>query len=67
MYYKYPRTYHLPYSLGITSDDKILPNDNIFFNKEIIVTVKMDGENTTITNDKVYTRSIDSKHEWYHS
>lgn len=67
MYYKYPRTYHLPYSLGMTSDDKILPDDSIFFNKEVVVTVKMDGENTTITNDKVYARSIDSKHEWYHS
>ena len=67
MYYKYPRTYHLPYSLGMTSDDKILPDDSIFFDKEVIVTVKMDGENTTICKNKVYARSIDSKHEWYHS
>lgn len=66
-YYKYPRTYHLPYSLGMTSDDKVLSDDSIFTDKKVVVTIKMDGENTTISKNKVYARSIDSKHEWYHS
>lgn len=66
-YYKYPRTYHLPYSLGASDDDKILPDDEIFRNKNVVVTVKMDGENTTISKNKVYARSVDSRHEWYHS
>jgi hypothetical protein len=40
---KYPRTYHLPWSHG-TSDDKVLSDDSIFHNKEVVVTLKMDGE-----------------------
>ncbi len=67
MKYKYPRTYHLPYSKGYTSDDKVLENDNIFIEKEVIITEKMDGENTTIYKDFYHARSIDSKHREYHS
>lgn len=67
MRYKYPRTYHLPYSKGYASNDKILKNDNQFFGKEIVITEKMDGENTTIYKDYFHTRSIDSKHRDYHS
>ena len=45
---KYPRTYHLPYSKGYTSDDKVLTSDNQFQTMDVVVTEKMDGENTTI-------------------
>lgn len=65
--YKYPRTYHLPFSPGVSSDDKILPDTECFKNKEIVITEKMDGENTTIYNDYYHARSIDSKHSLYHS
>jgi len=61
MYYKYPRTYHLPWSLGISSDDKILNNISCFHNMDIVVTLKMDGENTSMYRDKIHARSIDSK------
>lgn len=50
-YKKYPRTYHLPWSLGKTDDDKTLKTTEIFKNKKVVVTLKMDGENTTLYKD----------------
>ena len=63
-YVKYPRTFHLPWSLGATSDDKTLSDVSIFDGKEVVVTEKMDGENTTLYRDHTHARSIDSKHHW---
>lgn len=65
--YKYPRTYHLPYSKGYTSDDKVLDTDDIFSNMQVVITEKMDGENTTIYRDGYHARSLDSTHKEYHS
>lgn len=65
--YKYPRTPHLPFSLGATDDDKILKSTSHFNDKLVVITEKMDGENTTIYNDYYHARSIDSKHKEYHS
>ncbi len=66
--YKYPRTYHFPFSKGASDDDKILKDENILKGKEVVITVKMDGENTTIYPDgSFHARSIDSKHKDYHS
>ena len=65
--YKYPRTPHFPFSLGVTKDDKVLSSTNHFNNKLVVVTEKMDGENTTIYNDYYHARSLDSKHRDYHS
>lgn len=63
MLIKYPRTYHLPFSPGASSDDKILYDLSSFNNCEIVVTEKMDGENITIYPDKSYhARSLDSPH-----
>lgn len=56
-YIKYPRTYHLPWS-NTTSDDKMLDTDACFENKHVIVTEKLDGENTTLYNDYVHARSL---------
>jgi len=56
---KYPRTYHLPYSPGATKDDKKLQSgwfDN-FAGREIIITEKMDGANTSFSTQDVYARS----------
>ena len=62
---KYPRTYHLPWSESKTSDDKTFSQeetDKIFKGKKIVVTEKLDGENTTIYSDGYcHARSIDSK------
>lgn len=67
MRYKYPRTYHLPFSEGYTSDDKVLKDDSHLIGKEIVITEKMDGENTSIYNNGFHARSMDSLHKEYHS
>jgi len=59
-YVKYPRTYHLPWSESRTKDDRILDSCDIFKNKEVIVSIKMDGENTSLYHDYIHARSIDS-------
>lgn len=67
MRYKYPRTYHLPFSEGYTSDDKVLKDDSHLIGKEVVITEKMDGENTSIYNNGFHARSMDSLHKEYHS
>lgn len=60
-YVKYPRTYHLPWSEGVTEDDRLAhDHQQMFGGKEVIVTEKMDGENTTMYRDHIHARSIDS-------
>lgn len=66
-FYKYPRTYHVPWSLGSTNDDKFHENMSSFEGMTIVITEKMDGENTNMYPDKYHARSIDSKdHESRH-
>lgn len=59
-YVKYPRTYHLPWSEGITNDDRTHEDDSIFEGQEVVITEKMDGENTTLYRGYLHARSIDS-------
>jgi hypothetical protein len=59
--YKYPRTPHLPWSSGTSKDDKVLKEVDMFNGKNVVVTLKMDGENTSFYNDGLHARSIDSK------
>lgn len=62
---KYPRTYHLPWSLGKGSDDKVLTHkqvDTHFLCKQLVLSEKLDGENTTMTCDDFHARSLDSAH-----
>lgn len=59
---KYPRTSHLPFSEGSTSDDKVLKSVEHFVGKEIVVTLKMDGENSTLLTNTMHARSLDSRH-----
>ena len=60
--YKYPRTLHLPFSLGRSNDDKVLDSLDHFIGKEVVITEKMDGECTTLYPDYYsHARSIDSK------
>lgn len=61
-YVKYPRTYHLRFSPGVTRDDRVLPSHECFEGKEVVMTLKMDGENTSIYKDRIHARSLDSKH-----
>ncbi len=59
---KYPRTPHLPWSPGGTSDDAYLVDVSHFEGKEIVVTEKMDGENTSMYRDLIHARSPDGRH-----
>jgi hypothetical protein len=61
--YKYPRTFHLPWSPGATKDDKVLSSVDHFYNMdEVVVTEKLDGENFTFYCDGCHARSVDSRH-----
>jgi RNA ligase len=60
MRYKYPRTPHLPWSEGVSSDDEKLIKLHHFIDQDIVVTEKLDGENTTLYADYMHARSIDS-------
>lgn len=58
---KYPRTLHLPWSPGRTKDDRVHGSLAHWVGKEIVVTEKMDGENTTVYSDGYsHARSVDS-------
>ena len=61
-YIKYPRTPHLPWSPGSSSDDTYLFDTAHFENREVVVTEKMDGENTSIYQAGMHARSLDSRH-----
>lgn len=57
---KYPRTYHLPWSPGKTSDDRTVDDpEELFDGVEVVVTEKMDGECTTMYSDYLHARGID--------
>lgn len=61
-YVKYPRTYHLPYSEKASADDKRLSSTEQFAGKEVVATIKLDGENTSLYQDHIHARSLDSVH-----
>ncbi|MFJ1898453.1 AAA family ATPase [Streptomyces sp. NPDC088115] len=61
----YPRTPHLPWSPGASSDDVRLTGRTDLAGltgSEVVVTEKMDGENTTLYADGLHARSLDSAH-----
>ncbi len=62
---KYPRTYHLPMSPGMNDDDRMISSMDIFAGQDVVITEKMDGENTTIYFDGyIHARSIDGRNHW---
>lgn len=65
MRFKHPRTIHLPWSPNQGSDgDHIHTDLSGFVGREVVVTEKGDGENTSMTRDYIHARSLDSG---YHS
>ncbi len=58
---KYPRTPHLPWSPGVSADD-LRDGASALEGRQIVVTEKLDGENTTLYRDHVHARSLDSRH-----
>lgn len=57
---KYPRTAYLPWSPG--ADQDLAMDPSVFEGRNVVVTEKMDGENTTLYRDYIHARSLDSRH-----
>lgn len=60
---KYPKTPHLPWSPGYNYDDDFtidLDDLDRMRGRALLVTEKMDGENTTFYSDYIHARSLDS-------
>jgi RNA ligase len=55
---KYPRTPHLPFSPGGTSDDRRLTSVASFIGKPIVITEKLDGGCTLLHDGVCYARSV---------
>ena len=58
-YIKYPRSMHFPWSGKTTDDDRMLRDAKHFEGKEVVVSLKMDGENSSLYRDYFHARSID--------
>ncbi|MFG2759102.1 RNA ligase family protein [Streptomyces wuyuanensis] len=58
----YPRTPHLPWSPGASGDDVRIGDLAGLRGREVVVTEKLDGENTTLYGDGLHARSLDSAH-----
>ncbi|MFJ8014425.1 RNA ligase family protein [Streptomyces sp. NPDC096339] len=58
----YPRTPHLPWSPGAAADDVRAAGLEGLAEREVVVTEKLDGENTTLYSDGLHARSLDSAH-----
>ena len=54
---KYPRTFHFPFSEGATDDDRIQAEWQDILQQELVITEKLDGENTCLKANGVYARS----------
>jgi ATP-dependent RNA circularization protein (DNA/RNA ligase family) len=63
---KYPRTYHFPFSAGVTNDDRVADTMSNLIGQDIVITEKLDGSNASLVRDGVYGRShVDfSKNPW---
>lgn len=60
-YIKYPRTMHLPFSEGVTKDDRVLGDTKFFEGKRVIISSKLDGENSSLYKNYFHARSIDGQ------
>ena len=54
---KYPRSLHLPWSPGGTSDDKRMADVSSLLDVPLVITEKCDGSNLTYTRTAVFSRS----------
>jgi hypothetical protein len=64
-YVKFPKISHVPWSASVDArTDRIFSMEKLlesFEGKEVVVTEKMDGENTTGYRDYIHARSIDGR------
>jgi len=54
---KYPRTPHLPYSPGGTSDDRRISSVEAFLCTPVVLTEKLDGSNVCLEKEACFARS----------
>jgi hypothetical protein len=59
---KYPQTMHFQFSPGLQNDDRRIQTLDELIGREIVVTEKMDGENTSMYSNHIHARSLDSRH-----
>lgn len=58
---KYPKTLHLPWSPGLQNDDRMMSLEDVIKNfegQEIVISEKLDGENTSCYHDGIHARSV---------
>lgn len=60
-YVKYPRTLHLPWSQCVNDDDRVMRDTSVWEGRDVVVTAKMDGENSNIYQDYLHARSVDGR------
>ena len=70
--FKAPRIFHLPWSQVVSKDDKFIKSTTVFRDKEVVVSLKLDGENISLYNDgSFHAKSLDSKQhdsrDWLYS
>ncbi|AKH17134.1 RNA ligase family protein [Deinococcus soli (ex Cha et al. 2016)] len=58
---KYPSTPHLPWSPGLQNDDRRIPSLRDLEGQEVVVTEKLDGENTSLYRADLHARSLDTR------
>jgi hypothetical protein len=61
---KHLKIFHLPWTETLSKEDKILKDLSFFENKEVVLTEKMDGENTTLYPDHIHARSLNFNSHW---
>lgn len=59
---KYPKTYHLPFSEGLQNDDRCVTDEayEVFKSFNVVISEKMDGENSSVYTNNFHARSLDS-------
>ena len=59
---KYPRTFHVPFSPGVSKDDRVIDSYAAFEGQRVIVSRKYDGESTSVYPDGyTHARSIETE------
>lgn len=61
-YYKHPSISHLPWSKSVQVDDTKVLTCKQLEGKDVVVTLKMDGESASVYRDYYHARSIDGRH-----
>lgn len=61
---KHPKTYHFEFSQSVQSDDKVRKDSGLLVGEEVVATLKLDGENTSLYSNYIHARSIDSASNW---